>query len=545
LPDAIDAADRMRTVYMDGVRHRSFRHDAFGMGVIAMTAVAVYKGVTADTDGTRKYLAKAGAAGGAYYTANTFFNSTDVEVAFLQGYRDVTCRILRARPFLIDADAYRPWKHRVIELEHAITEVDTRLSQLQSLHFQELELNHGKEVHARLGREFHDIVDALRRARLLLKHAIAYQGRVETAGFALRRDVEMIVSDVSQRTHAARRELDPADTLVAKFRATAKAYGSIKPVDQEETGDTTSGAEPKATPNTDGKGAVEDDGKSEEGKAAPKAATPAPSSPATSPGGKAMDDQSAKIKRLEALQKDLQAKVAKLEKDKAPAKPSTAVSMIPPEERLQLRRDLAQLYHRHRKVNEMLIRHDALYQTVKNLEICQPESALLLTLTPDVDSLKVVAGQTYQFSIHGGRGIPRALLVGAKGSGDKEIKLTVVIESGAAIAKVVMPAAPAAGTAYLVVTDSAGIQKEEVALEIEAAPAAEPAKTDDAKKADDAKKSEDEAKKSADVAKKAADAALKAAVEAKKAAAPKKPEDPAKPAEPGKPIDPLKPAPAK
>ncbi len=453
IADAMDAVDAQRQLYFKAVGDHAHGRRILGTSLLVLSGLAVYKGITSDSESTKHWLARAGAFGGAAFAVGTFLSNKSAEGAYLSGYRDITCSLLWARPLLIRQDEFAAWSKEVDALERKIAQVDLELSRVQTLRYQELELPGGDQINTRLGDEFKHLYDALAKSRKLLENSRTLQRRVQTAGFTLRRRVEAIVADISGRVHATENALPAAQTAVSDVQTFTKTFQGIKPVQQEDTGG--AGAKSDGKPSTE----------SDTSKPAATAATTAKPAAQTTLGQQAdatVLKQQARIKKLEADAK----KKAATQKPKPLATPK-----VTEKHRLSLRTQLSQLYAQHRKVNMMLVGVNELLRTVKELDPCKEAGEGALVVSPDVEEMNLDAGKSVQFSITGGKGVPRVWLVGAKADGSKEITLTTSVDAGTVIAKVTAPEEASAGTSYLVVTDGVGRQKEEIALKIVPKPA--------------------------------------------------------------------------
>jgi len=463
IAEAIDAANEQRALYFDAVRSNARTRSVVGTTLIALTAAAVYKGFRSDSESTKRALIRLGVAGASIYGASQFLSTREAETHYLEGYQRITCEIVKNRPILIPRTDLDNWWAKVRELESKIAATDNMLSRTQSLRYQEREHpGCADKYNTELRREFRHLYDALGKARALLNNSVALQKRIETAGFDLRRRIELIVADVSRNVHATEKELPVPESLVGSFTNVAKKYAAIKPVEQADTGDPKADEEPKPTeprtPKTD----------------------PDKKDPSTTPGGgeqskaqttlgRAVDQQVERSNKLAAENRRLQTEIEKLKKQKPATAPACMLAspLVTSKERLTLREYLSDLYAQHRKVNAMLIGVSEIVKVVRDVDACRPGAGAVLTLSPDVEELALQPGGTYQFAISGGAGVPRAWLVGASGGdGKNELKLQLTVEGGTVIARVTIPECTPAGTAYLVVTDGAGKQKEEVALRI-------------------------------------------------------------------------------
>lgn len=465
IESALDAANDQRTLYWQAVSDNAKARQFAGVALIALSAAAVYKGINSDSDSTKRWLAKAGALGGAAYLGSDYLTNVKAETAYLDAYKEITCSILWTRPLLVAASDYETWLEEVNRLELKIASVDLSLSRVQALRAFELEQPRGRELNKGVGREFRNTINALKAARKLLERSRSLKTRIETAGFALRRRVEDIGAGVGKLAHDTEPPIPNPSNWVTRASSISKSFTDIKPVSQADPADEAdtpaveSGSDGNADKVAGGGGAAATSGKAEAGGSAEAECASAEAPMRATANGKDKDPKSAaRIAKLEADNKKLKAKLE--------AKTPSPVEKISEKERKELRLEVSRMYAQHRKVNALLVGVNDIKESVKAIDPCRGTDHPLI-LTPDVNEVTAVPGQTYQFGISGGRGIPKAWLVGSTGGEDKKsIKLATVIENGAVVAKVTIGACAPPGAAQLVVTDADGAQREEVAIKI-------------------------------------------------------------------------------
>ena len=476
---AIEAANAQRELYYKAVGNHAIGRNIASSFLIALGAWTVYKGVTTDSVGARRNIALASATGGATYAFGNWFTNNRGEAAYLTGFRGITCSIWRMRPFLIPQTEFDQWQGSVRSLKRETETLDDQINEMQARKNQLYETPGGDKLMVKLNGEIGAAIAARKAGERQLAKATVLKGRIETAGFSLRRRVELITASVSEEVQRGEPRLEQLDAIVAKFTSQLnKNVDSLRP-------------DPLNLRDADEFEASAGGGAGAGGGAAPvPAAAPTPvGQPAPGTAGQQIDKAKADLDRV---RKDLGALKSSTGKaDKATAAEikrlqgavaalgnkvasSGAVIANPPadaaggfsyaEARIDLQRQKALVYQMRNEVNQMFSRVYGLYLSNKGVEQCQPLGASILSVTPDEDETSLAAGGLKKYAITGGEGIPRIFLTGQNAGGDAEVTLAVAIEGGNAVATIKAQAKLPPGPLYLVITDGAGRQKEEIKI---------------------------------------------------------------------------------
>jgi hypothetical protein len=448
--------------------------------LIPLSGWAVYKGVTSDSQSTKHLLALAGVTGSGIYAGYSFYDSPNAERAYLEGYRDLTCVMIGARPLLITQSEFEQWQGEIVNLETIYQQTDLLLSRMQSLHNQERDLPGGQGNNRSLEREFRHVYDALKKARTLLDAAHELEGRIKTAGSALRRKAEIVQANVNFVVQANESKVPkPGELASNQYQEIVKTYAVIKPVEQPEGGGGGGGA---------GDGA-KGDGKTDAGKGGKtESMTAATEQPKPAAGGAASGQTRVLAEELPRLmeeqirvRRDAERTIAQLRAQLAQARTAKSDAagqagaagtvMVASGDRLALRQYLSELYAQHRRVNAMLVTFDALARSVRNISECNAGAPPLLSVTPDVGSLDLKPGNNYQFSVTGGEGgnafITLGGMIGSNKDGQsKDITLSPSVVGNIQIAKITVPADMPDGVAWLDIADAARKQRLRIKLNI-------------------------------------------------------------------------------
>lgn len=472
---ALAAANDQRMLYWNEVSTRANTRQFVGTSLLALSAAAVYKGIRSDSESTKRWLAQAGAIGGAVYMGNEYLTNDKAESAYLKGFREITCLILWTRPLLIPQEEHAKWRQELDDFERMILTTDRKVSELQEEQALARDRANGNAIKSGVPRELRAAVDALRSARRLLDRSRALDAKLATNGSILRRRVEAVVADIGNTVHASEKNVQPLTMSITTASAINRTFRDIKPEEppgqDASAADSTSDADDKTVQSEVGNAAATAGAQDTECAQKDDAKDAKPSDPAAKNGQtKAETD----IKSLQGKVKTLEKMVSNLKSGKQAAASAPPSNPMLEDKIVNLRRDIKQriseLYAKQRRVNRLLVGIKEIKDSLKAVDPCQKDDGTQLTLSPDTDELAVTAGNTYQFGIAGGKGIPRVSLLGQTGDDDKKgLKLTTVIEGGKVLAKIAVGACAPPGVAHLEVTDADGRQKEEVKLTISAA----------------------------------------------------------------------------
>lgn len=472
---AIDAANDQRELYFKAVGDRAFFRNSIATALIPLSAALVYKGLTTDSVSARRNIALGGATAGAGYAFFGWFTNRTGEAAYLEGYRGITCAILRTRPYLIPADDFVAWQENAATLRAEVKKLDDMTNRA------EIQLRiYGEMIGEwdRYARNVFSEIRAARTARLAgekkLKQYSSLKPRIETAGFTLRKRVDLMVTAVSEEVQRSEPRLDQLQSVVSGIASQNTANVDALRPDTLDLREFTFPDNPKGAASADNKGA-----------AAPAATTSNP--------GSAIDAEILKLTRklaeLNPAQaktskdaqktqkelKELKAQVDALKKARAamPAAPGsdavasakeiTRVRDALSNARTPLALQKALVYQARNKVDTMFERVYRLHRATRDIPECRSTSGTNLAVTPSEDQV-LKDGESLRFTVTGGAGVPRLLLSGSTGSGENETKLNVSIVGGIVTATVTPGKTLPPGPVYLVITDANGKHQEEIVI---------------------------------------------------------------------------------
>ncbi|MFZ6645911.1 hypothetical protein ACO0LO_09350 [Undibacterium sp. TJN25] len=527
LGEAIRQANIQRNAYFDAVDRRVMGRQALGVGLIALSAVAVYRGAAAATDGQRDWLTRAGAIGAGAYTAGQFASNNPADEAFLDGYRAISCSILRVRPLLFDTRTEQSgagplslpdFNSDITALKAAVDETDRQLSkrQVQYDRYKESLQREMRKIQRpvdaatlknpkassskkdgadldtnqtdasikvddggygnNIKKEFAAVVRELQNARALLKKGTALQQRVATSGFALRRRVELVVANVAGTVQKNQPDLPKLAVTLKTISDTANSFSDLKPVpvaaaDAADDVSTSSAAEAPAAKNSAGSG----------GGAASQCKAPAPAVDAAPASTTEVKTTETTVKGgvSTTTEKTIKTTVTKPEARKSGTETKITVTVaINPDrlegyltldQRKELRNRLSKLYVAHNHLNYRMAAFQEIVKSIKNIPVCDIGNGVALKVVPDTEELKAQAGQKYKFFVSGGIGIPKIALLNAPNAKDTDgLQLTTSVDDGQVVATLSVPQDAKAGEVTLHISDGEGLQDRDISINVEA-----------------------------------------------------------------------------
>ena len=475
IESAIDAANDQRELYFKAVGDRAVFRNSIATALIPLSAALVYKGLTTDSVSARRSIALGGATAGAGYAFFGWFTNRTGEAAYLEGYRGITCAILRTRPYLIPTDDFIAWQENAATLRTEVKKLDDMTNRA------EIQLRIYREMIGESDRFAHNVLSEIRAARTArlagekkLKQYSSLKPRIETAGFTLRKRVDLMVTAVSEEVQRSEPRLDQLQSVVSGIASQNTANVDALRADTLDLREFTFPDNPKGASATESKGAA------------------APASAVSNPGS-AIDAEIAKLTRklaeLNAAQaktskdaqksqkelKDLKAQVDALQKARAamPAAPGSEAIATSKEiarvrdalssMRTPLALQKALVYQARNKVDIMFERVYRLHRSTRDIPECRSTTGTMLAVTPSEDQV-LKDGESLTFTITGGEGVPRLLLSGSTGTGEKETTLNVSIVGGIVTATVKPGKTLPTGAVYLVITDANGKHREEIVI---------------------------------------------------------------------------------
>ena len=503
LERAIADVDKQRSEYLEELVKRTKQRNSLSGTLITLSAGALYSGLTVDASSSTRAVANLGTLAGGAYALGNYSNSPNTELAYIRAANDLTCLVMRTRPWLMKASDYRDFNKATRELQDAINNIDTEYQrQVASTDDSEF-LSKTRFVRGRM-----------RDARETLRKANNLKGFVETAGFHLRQDALLVSNTANLEIHRLQPSLADPTSFATSLRSTAQAFRDIKPLDLG-TPDKQEEDEKKDAPKSD----------TETPAPAPAAAPAAPASAAvaavaatTKPTakselGKEADILSTQVSALSksfdkeksanqklsgktnAATADLGKKLTKLtkrisevEKVVTTKNPKATLAIIPDEdaqkqyakalaaakakaEAIDLARFLSKLFNAMRPVNAVLTRAYSLKPFVKDIPECRQQDGQVLAFTLDSDEITLMPGQTFDVAVTGGIGVPKIWMSGAAGSTDEKAAattLTTSIDGGLARAKLVIGSTAPDHEIYIMAVDGSGKQKDQIKVMVRA-----------------------------------------------------------------------------
>ena len=117
LAKAIDYANAWRTTYYDAVGEQSKLKNAVSLTLIPMSALALFFGITSDSRAGKNAITALAIGGASLFVAGNLLHNVDYQQVYLAGSQAMGCAILAARPLLVE-------KHRFEEFENALKAIN-------------------------------------------------------------------------------------------------------------------------------------------------------------------------------------------------------------------------------------------------------------------------------------------------------------------------------------------------------------------------------------------------------------------------------------
>ena len=482
IDEAFAAANEQRNLYLSAVNNHAMGRSVASSALYLLSAWTVYKGLSSDTPSARRNVAVGTVAGATTYAFGNWFSNPHAEAAYLQGYRGITCAMWQIRPYLIPSAEYTPFTSNVATLSAKVRALQMEYETLRAHERQYRELSSAGM--ARIQTDFRLAESANKRALATLAKAQTYSGRVDTAGFSLRRRVELIAATVNEEVQKTSPNLEKIDALVTQFASqVSRVAQALKPdpldlrdAQEQESDDDTNKPAATGGADTPAKG---------NGAASTTQTAAAP--------GSAIDAQMAAIKKTisdtskkqgtsaGALKKEidsLKKLVGVLQRHPATSSPSVnalAESNASKdagkkvndynfaEKRIALTTARVAVLNATQQVNVQLQRAASMVVSRSNAQ-CRLASDKLLTVSPDDNDVSMEVNSEKKFTIVGGEGVPRAYLSGDKGKEDSAVSMTTSADNGVVSVSIKTEKAVPTQPAYLLITDGPGKQKEEIII---------------------------------------------------------------------------------
>ncbi len=483
LEQAIEDVDKQRSEYLNKLVKRTAQRNSLSGALITLSAAALYSGLTVEAASSTRSVANLGTLAGGAYALGNYSNSPSTELSYIHAANDLTCLVLRTRPWLLTTSAY-------VEFEEATKTLETSINSLDALYQQQVAVSTDEAEFLRNTRfqrgRLHD-------ARLTLRKAYNFKGFVETAGFHLRQDALLVSNTANFEIHRLQPALADPTSFATSLRSSAQAFRDIKPLDvsapdkQEDQSDKGPTAPPLAgtasAPAPAASAAADSNASSNLGKEADKlnaqiaALTKALDlEKATNQKsfGKTNASVAKQAKELEALAERLKAveKAILTTESKAVLVMSPNKELIEKEAAKNLAKALSDVFQALRPVNAVLTRAYSLKPFVKNIAECQQQDGQAFAFTLDSDEIPLMPGQTFDVAVTGGVGVPKIWMSGAAGSSDEKAAattLTTTIDGGLARAKLVIGTKVPDHEIYLFAVDGSGKQKDQIKIIVKAA----------------------------------------------------------------------------
>jgi hypothetical protein len=476
LERAIKDVDAQRLAYYSALSSRTVQRNALSGGLIALSAGALYKGVTTDGGAGSRGVANLGALAGGAYALGTYSNSPNTELAYINAANDLSCLVLRTRPWLVTTQEYGAFTQTVANLASKTNALDALYQQQAAKSADPAGFVRKQSFERKI----------MHNARTALLKANNFDGFIKTAGFQLRQEAILVSNTAHLEIHRLQPDLANPSAVLAGLRNTSQAFRDIKPLDvpAADAQDDRPPNEPDPKP-TPAAGAASPSNGSK--------STPEASSTAASDLGKQADllqasidtltkslDKEIKssksnanatrdnIKKLHAELDTLNKKVTALANDRTWTVTATT-SPLTQTDAQALATALSDVLAALRPVNEVLARAYALKPYVKNIPECQPLNAQAFEFTYDPGEVSLNPGQTFEVAVKGGVGIPKIWLSGAKGNDkDQMPEFTTYIDGGVARARLVLRKDTPLGEMHIMAVDGSGKQRDDIKVIVEA-----------------------------------------------------------------------------
>jgi hypothetical protein len=479
LEQAISDVDAQRNAYMDAVVNRTNQRNLLSAGLITLTAAALYKGVNAADGGSSRAVANLGAVAGGAYALNSYSNSPNTELAYLNAANDLTCLILKTRPWLVKEADFQKFKTSIETLSTAINALDKafQAQAAQSGNTKAYVRNHPFEM------------KMLYNARVTLRKAHNFHGYVTSAGFHLRQEAILVANNTHLEIHRLQPDLVNPSMALSGLRSTSQAFREIKPLDvpsadsQKEpadegvgsmsnnsSGETKTGKPPSANEGNNGK-SDETTANSDMGRAADKLNDLVQEQTKLLQQYKktaATESQKTKAE-IDALNKKLMG-VSKAIADIKEGKKTDVQLMVPQltaTDAKDLAIKLSNLLEKMREINTTLTRAYSLKPYVKNIAQCQRNPADDFGFTFEDDTVQLFPGQSFEVAVKGGVGVPQIWLSGAKSSSqDERPTFTTSIDGGIPRAKLELKPKTPPGDLYIMAVDGSGKRQDQMKITV-------------------------------------------------------------------------------
>lgn len=482
LEQAITDVDAQRNAYFDALTSRTKQRNVLNGTLITLTAAALYDGISTAGRGTNRAVANLGTLAGGAYAVNSYSNSPNTELAHLNAANDLTCLIMKTRPWLVKAADFSQFTGtHITQLSDAIDKLDN-----------ELQSQAAKSGSSTAFMKAHGFErQMLYNARATLRKAHNFKGYVESAGFQLRQEAVLVANNTNLEVHRLQPDLINPSSTLSGLRSVSQSFREIKPLEVPSSDDAKEDKDEDNAPattsglNTSGSSSAltqinieknvktTSDFKAESdlGKAADKL-------------NELLKEQSNLLaqhkKATQAITQKTKAQIADLNKRlddisiviskiKDGKEANLQLTVIPfnTNAATELATDLSDLLKQMRIVNTTLTRAYSLKPYVRNIAQCQRNQADDFGFTFDDDSITLQPGQSFTVAVKGGVGVPQIWLSGARGTSLNEMPtFTTSIDGGIARATLTLPPKALAGDLYIMAVDGSGKRQDQIKVNV-------------------------------------------------------------------------------
>jgi hypothetical protein len=478
LPEALAAIADQRNEWFGALSSHARTLNGTTLAMLALTGWGLYEGLKPGfvdggtaTDTTRRHVAKAAIGTAGAYALGNFFLNAEHDQAYIEGYKALTCLIVRTRPYALTTVQWRDLALALRDLEAQINVLDRTALKMRVAEGVDPRSAKSSTVERRAALSRAE--SALRIGRLTLERGQRLLGESAGAGGYLRRQGELVVTAVAEELRRNNKQLTSPEQLFAGLQGAVGRFQSIEPVDraEEEDKDAPTDGEPTTAAPTEGAAS------------AATQATQRDLAQLTAAFARQLDDLKAAMldpKAAKAAQAASPKRVAQLEAQLEAAKKAAADAKAATPQLRERSQDaaklsdvgdqIATLYEQRRHVNAALVTHDEAARRVKQVRPCRGAAGSALVLLPGEDKA-VERGKAYEFRISGAKGQPLVTLDGDPGTPPAGAKsLLVALEGGLVVVTVSVGANAPAGKLRLIVHDPAVRVTEDVVMSVPAAP---------------------------------------------------------------------------
>jgi len=242
LESVIDAAEKQRLAYYDAIADRAKLRNGLPLALVPLSAAALYRGATTNTDAGKRLVLQMGILGAALYGMGNYYLAAPRERIYLAGVMALTCAIHSYEPLLVGKSGYAAFARDLPAMDAATEDVALRRQQLSSLVGTIKAKPGGTTPLTTLAESSISASDAMvTRARELSATAHRLDGQINNAGADLRYMVQRIAVQVDRQVEATEQDLAAVLRLTSGLAGTATSLahvsalniGAVKPADAD------------------------------------------------------------------------------------------------------------------------------------------------------------------------------------------------------------------------------------------------------------------------------------------------------------------------